>query len=1164
MGTRVVFDKRTLRKKYGAAFAAAIRRYEHDDGNFLNEMAGGAAGDPVPGDEPIQVFARKRPMFPEEAAAGEFDVVAASPHGLLVHAARMRPDLRTAFFATHYSPLFAFGEAAANGDVVARIGLGELLDTAARGGDSALCCFGQTGSGKSYTMAAVLRAASGLLFGPRGLLAAEGLRLQVAAYEVCGAAALDLLAGRAKLRVREDAAGCVVLDAAAADALDAGALAALLAAAARARLTTATARNPGSSRSHAFYDLRLLPRHAAAPGAARAHGSAAARAPGGAAPGAGPWSGPRGGSLLLECFRQRNAAARAAAAAPAGDGPAAPVHVPYRESMLARLMKRVLEPAGGGGGYGGGVAAARQPRVVVVATVSPCASDTEATLNTLRHAAVMAGLRLDRDADMLLEEWDVGAAAPGRATGQAAAAAMAAAGGCSPGLPRLPPAKWSAGDVRAWLGAVGGGRYQAAAAALPASVDGKALTRFPELRFKQLFGSDDAAARRGRALFELFRDEVRAHSAARLEQAQAVAAAGDEELPLGLKPVDISVDVDVLLERPEEALLPALQLLPGPWAAAALEDISVCRLSGAMTNLVYRCSVAPRGVEEAVVLARIHANKGTGGGGGGGGGGSGGGDAPHQRAPDGLDDGEGGGSALFDRAEEVATFAAVSSAGLGPRLLMLFGNGRLEEFLVEYVTLSAHDLPDPGVSAAIAGAMAAFHVKVTDLLAAKRAAASGGDGGGGAGGRVLVFDRLRDWLRIAARLWGADALEAWLGAAGLAEEIDALEAHLLGAHPVWIAECHNDLQYGNIMALAPSAPGEPCAMRGPLPHGGGGAEDRAGAGAFPEAAGGARASDCGSSSSSSSSSDGGGWDAASPPRRGRARLLLPDGDRRVRGQSPDSKRGAGSFTGGSFSGGPGGGPRLGSSPRSGVSAAGRGRPAAPSAASDASTWGCSGLADAAPAGAAGSAGGRGGAAGGGGAEAGGAAGAAAARDVVRLIDYEYAGAAPIAMDIANHWCEWAANYHTDTPDLLDFARCPSPQQQAAFVDAYLAGLASALGLAPPPVAAAGGGGGGDEPAADGGGGGGVERDPARLRSVWAWLAAHGVAARALPPAGAWAALGSQLLGAARAYECVSHLQWALWGVIQSVDSACPDFDYRSYAAQRWGRYRATRPAAITE
>lgn len=74
-----------------------------------------------------------------------------------------------------------------------------------------------------------------------------------------------------------------------------------------------------------------------------------------------------------------------------------------------------------------------------------------------------------------------------------------------------------------------------------------------------------------------------------------------------------------------------------------------------------------------MVLARIHANRGGGGAahdsGGGGSGGQG------QQT--------GGGSNLFDRAEEIATFSAVSSVGLGPQLLLLFRNGRLEEFLVE-------------------------------------------------------------------------------------------------------------------------------------------------------------------------------------------------------------------------------------------------------------------------------------------------------------------------------------------------------------------------------------------------------------------------------------------------------------------------------------------------
>lgn len=123
-------------------------------------------------------------------------------------------------------------------------------------------------------------------------------------------------------------------------------------------------------------------------------------------------------------------------------------------------------------------------------------------------------------------------------------------------------------------------------------------------------------------------------------------------------------------------------------------------------NLVYRCALAPRGVEESVVLARIHANRGGSGDGCGGDHAHGAAaladsaaappppplpagakaalnsDAAHA-AGDGVDDGEGGGVSLFDRKEEIATFSAVSSAGLGPQLLLLFKNGRLEEFLVE-------------------------------------------------------------------------------------------------------------------------------------------------------------------------------------------------------------------------------------------------------------------------------------------------------------------------------------------------------------------------------------------------------------------------------------------------------------------------------------------------
>jgi hypothetical protein len=87
---------------------------------------------------------------------------------------------------------------------------------------------------------------------------------------------------------------------------------------------------------------------------------------------------------------------------------------------------------------------------------------------------------------------------------------------------------------------------------------------------------------------------------------------------------------------------------------------------------------------------------------------------------------------------------------------------------------------------------------------------------------------------------------------------------------------------------------------------------------------------------------------------------------------------------------------------------------------------------------------------------------------ITFIDYEYSGFNPVAYDIANHWCEWAADYHTETPHILDFNRLPDKQQQLLFVEAYLRALLAKLGVQvpqPPPgfgiaAAAAGGSNGG--------------------------------------------------------------------------------------------------------
>ncbi|KAJ4771542.1 Choline/ethanolamine kinase [Rhynchospora pubera] len=115
--------------------------------------------------------------------------------------------------------------------------------------------------------------------------------------------------------------------------------------------------------------------------------------------------------------------------------------------------------------------------------------------------------------------------------------------------------------------------------------------------------------------------------------------------------------------------------------------------------------------------------------------------------------------------------------------------------------------------------------------------------------------------------------------------------------------------------------------------------------------------------------------------------------------------------------------------------------------------------------------------------------------IVTMIDYEYASFNPVAYDIANHFCEMAANYHTDTPHILDYSQYPDVEERRRFVQIYLASS--------------------DEKpnAVD------VEK----------------------------------LLQSVEKYKQASHLLWGLWGIISGHVNDI-DFDYMEYARQRFHQY----------
>ncbi|KAG0050954.1 hypothetical protein BGZ83_004247 [Gryganskiella cystojenkinii] len=54
-----------------------------------------------------------------------------------------------------------------------------------------------------------------------------------------------------------------------------------------------------------------------------------------------------------------------------------------------------------------------------------------------------------------------------------------------------------------------------------------------------------------------------------------------------------------------------------------------------------------------------------------------------------------------------------------------------------------------------------------------------------------------------------------------------------------------------------------------------------------------------------------------------------------------------------------------------------------------------------------------------------------------VIDFEYAGYNTRAFDIANHFCEWTADYHSDRPSILHPDRYPTRTEQLNFLEAYM-------------------------------------------------------------------------------------------------------------------------------
>ncbi len=138
-----------------------------------------------------------------------------------------------------------------------------------------------------------------------------------------------------------------------------------------------------------------------------------------------------------------------------------------------------------------------------------------------------------------------------------------------------------------------------------------------------------------------------------------------------------------------------------------------------------------------------------------------------------------------------------------------------------------------------------------------------------------------------------------------------------------------------------------------------------------------------------------------------------------------------------------------------------------------------------------------------------------------VVDFEYAAPNPAGYDIANHFHEWTANYHSDVPHLLHPERYPTHEERQNFYRAYL-----------------------------------IHQQAPQLSSTAVDISSEALQAQM-----------DQLDSQVRAWSPSSHAVWALWGLVQAREvlegkDTEPEFDYVAYAQCRLAGFRRELKALL--
>jgi len=436
-------DKRTQRKMDSRDFQNAITKWRDEQQSEALNTIIARAGKVKTSNTAVVI--RMRPQFKHEKEQEEFPVVTCLPgdgvSGVAVHQCGEKIVAGRGMvkhLGNFVYPCQQIFDDETESDLVYQEVGAPLLSHCVNGGVATCFMYGQTGSGKTHTMTAIQKMVS------KDIFESTGESVWLAYFELIGKRCYDLLdEGHKEVFLKEGADSKMhVSGAAEIQVSDAAELTAAMKAALGRRETASTGANATSSRSHAVCRIRVgdgenrgMLNLVDLAGSERKHDSMYHDAD------RRRECSEINSSLmaLKECIRYR--------ALQAND-PSKTVHVPYRGSSLTRVLKDSLDSP--------------TAFTTVIATASPCASDTEHTMCTFDTVSRLTGLeKAITERQDEVETWT------------------------PPVVELVAPTKWDPKTLKEWLAQLPS-KYEKCVAKVPKSMNGKQFMQLSVERLGQM------------------------------------------------------------------------------------------------------------------------------------------------------------------------------------------------------------------------------------------------------------------------------------------------------------------------------------------------------------------------------------------------------------------------------------------------------------------------------------------------------------------------------------------------------------------------------------------------------------------------------------------------------------------------------------------------------